>query len=401
MRSARSGALALVIGVLLATSMATPAVADSYPTWGDVLAAKKSESATKAEITKLTNALAAQQQELDAAKAATETAGATAEAAQNKVDAQAIVLTNLQSQAEAAKQKATASRAQAGQSISELYRSNNGDVTTSLLFSGEGADNLLYQLEVMSTVATTSQAMYEQADQDSKAEQALASQATVAKQIFDTANAQAQADLKVAQQAQNAYQAKLDASVETRATLQAQLSVLTKKRKATQADYQAGVRARAAAAAAAGGHGSSSPSLDGWANPLTTSAQWISSPYGWRVDPFNSSRVTFHNGTDIAVACGTPVYAASAGTIVYAGSYGSLGNIVQIKHDGGAMTLYGHLQSVAHYGGSVDAGQYIAKSGTTGASTGCHLYFRVTVNGVITNPQPFMSARGITLGRAQ
>ena len=45
-----------------------------------------------------------------------------------------------------------------------------------------------------------------------------------------------------------------------------------------------------------------------------------------------------------------------------------------------------------------DPGQPIAKVGTTGGSLGCHLHFIIRINGQLTDPVPFMSARGIRLG---
>jgi murein DD-endopeptidase MepM/ murein hydrolase activator NlpD len=396
---ARSALAAVILGSLLATAAVTPAHADTYPTWSEVKAAQKSESKAKAAIKRINALLASQKEELDAAKLATEKAGTAAEAAQNKADEQALIYANLKDQSDAAAVEAETSRVQAGAVISELYRSGGSDVSMSLMFSGDKADDLLYQLGAMSTIAQESQVIYERAQHDSNAEKALAGQAKAAKKIFDTLNDEAQAKLATAQAAQADYQAKQDAAIATHATLEAQLLVLTKKRKATQADYNAGVEARRKAALANGGHGYSKPKSSGWANPLITSGQWISSPYGYRVDPFNPRRVTFHNGTDIAVGCGTAVYAGNSGTVIYAGWYGSLGNVVQIRHGNGSVTLYGHLQSVAVHGGHVNSGQYIAKSGTTGASTGCHLYVRVTAGGGITNPQSYFSARGVTLGR--
>ncbi|MFP3380871.1 M23 family metallopeptidase, partial [Bacillus sp. SIMBA_069] len=49
-------------------------------------------------------------------------------------------------------------------------------------------------------------------------------------------------------------------------------------------------------------------------------------------------------------------------------------------------------------GQHVAAGQPIAQVGSTGLSTGCHLHFEVRVGGLQIDPQPFMAARGITLG---
>ena len=51
-----------------------------------------------------------------------------------------------------------------------------------------------------------------------------------------------------------------------------------------------------------------------------------------------------------------------------------------------------------HIGQEVAPGQQIARIGTTGGSTGCHLHFIIRINGNLTDPVPFMRARGITLG---
>jgi len=53
---------------------------------------------------------------------------------------------------------------------------------------------------------------------------------------------------------------------------------------------------------------------------------------------------------------------------------------------------------MVHIGEYVGPGQNIAKIGSTGASTGCHLHFIVRINGNLTDPVPFMRSRGITLG---
>ncbi|MEO8263847.1 MAG: M23 family metallopeptidase, partial [Pseudolysinimonas sp.] len=84
-----------------------------------------------------------------------------------------------------------------------------------------------------------------------------------------------------------------------------------------------------------------------------------------------------------------------------AGWNGTLGNYVQINHGDGTSTGYGHIMGggvLVGYGQFVAAGQQIARVGTTGASTGCHLHFITRINGQLTDPVPFMAARGIRLG---
>lgn len=84
---------------------------------------------------------------------------------------------------------------------------------------------------------------------------------------------------------------------------------------------------------------------------------------------------------------------------MYAGYLGSYGNWILIDHGNGVQTGYAH-NSVLHVsvGQSVAAGEVISDVGSTGASSGCHLHFEVRVDGARIDPQPFMSARGVTLG---
>jgi murein DD-endopeptidase MepM/ murein hydrolase activator NlpD len=60
---------------------------------------------------------------------------------------------------------------------------------------------------------------------------------------------------------------------------------------------------------------------------------------------------------------------------------------VEIDHGNGLITTYNHLQGIGvKKGQSVRVGQVIAKVGTTGSSTGCHLHFEVMVNGQVVEP---------------
>jgi murein DD-endopeptidase MepM/ murein hydrolase activator NlpD len=102
-----------------------------------------------------------------------------------------------------------------------------------------------------------------------------------------------------------------------------------------------------------------------------------SSPFGFRVSPISGTAGDFHLGQDYAAACGTPVHAADAGIVRAAGwhPWGG-GNRVEVDHGDGLITTYNHLESIGvRSGDTVQAGQVIARVGTTGWSTGCHLHF--------------------------
>jgi murein DD-endopeptidase MepM/ murein hydrolase activator NlpD len=113
-----------------------------------------------------------------------------------------------------------------------------------------------------------------------------------------------------------------------------------------------------------------------------------SSRYGVRINPITGSAGEFHWGLDFAAACGTHVHSADAGVVRAVGwhQWGG-GNRVELDHGNGLITTYNHLEGIAvRQGQSVQAGDIIARVGTTGASTGCHLHFETILNGDHTDP---------------
>jgi len=117
----------------------------------------------------------------------------------------------------------------------------------------------------------------------------------------------------------------------------------------------------------------------------------ITSPYGYRRNPFNPGVVQFHNGIDIRASSGTPVRAAMAGRIGAVGWDNYLGNYIIINHHSGYRTLYAHLSAIrTRTGANVFQGERIGDVGSTGQSTGPHLHFTVYRNGVTVNPRILM-----------
>ena len=136
------------------------------------------------------------------------------------------------------------------------------------------------------------------------------------------------------------------------------------------------------------------PSYDpGKVNGATGSMMWpcpschtITSPFGWRYHPIYQTQ-KYHSGVDIGASYGATIVAADGGTIITAGSVSGYGNCVVINHGNGITTLYGHMSSIAvSVGQKVSKGQTIGYVGSTGNSTGPHLHWEVTVNGVRQNP---------------
>jgi murein DD-endopeptidase MepM/ murein hydrolase activator NlpD len=79
--------------------------------------------------------------------------------------------------------------------------------------------------------------------------------------------------------------------------------------------------------------------------------------------------------------------AAASGVVTYVGYMGTAGNAVIVDNGNGVTTMYYHLSGFnVSTGQSVTAGQTIAYSGNTGATSGPHLHFAVRVNGTYVNP---------------
>ena len=131
---------------------------------------------------------------------------------------------------------------------------------------------------------------------------------------------------------------------------------------------------------------------DGFCSPV--GENWrsiVTSEFGNRKDPFTGKRKG-HSGMDLAVPTGTPIRAALPGTVtVSTYNQGGYGYYVCIDHGGGLVTLYGHCSKLlARMGQTVEAGDVIALSGSTGRSTGPNLHFEVRINGERTNPLSYL-----------
>ncbi len=141
--------------------------------------------------------------------------------------------------------------------------------------------------------------------------------------------------------------------------------------------------AQRAAGIAGSADSSGSSGMFSW--PVTGT---ITSPFGWRSNPFGGAP-EFHQGLDIAAPSGTTVTAAAGGTVIMAQWYGGYGNYILIDHGGGYSTGYGHLSAIyVSTGQSVQRGQAIGAVGSTGQSTGPHLHFEVRIAGKPVDPAP-------------
>lgn len=139
----------------------------------------------------------------------------------------------------------------------------------------------------------------------------------------------------------------------------------------------------------------------GWSGRLNVSRSLVGA-FGSRVgglswpangqmsSPFGVRGYSFHPGVDICNVIGTPIRAAKAGTVLSAGWMGAYGYAVDIDHGGGVVTRYAHCSRVlVTEGQSVNAGDQVAKMGSTGRSTGPHVHFELRIQGRAVNPTGF------------
>ena len=125
---------------------------------------------------------------------------------------------------------------------------------------------------------------------------------------------------------------------------------------------------------------------------LPASLEYISSGFGFRIDPFTGAGA-FHPGLDFRGPVGAPIFAAARGTISFVGQRSGYGNCIEIDHGNGLVTRYAHMSGFrTALGKAVQPGEVIGLIGSTGRSTGPHLHFEVRINDRPVNPRPFLEA---------
>ncbi|MBR4978870.1 MAG: peptidoglycan DD-metalloendopeptidase family protein [Bacteroidales bacterium] len=103
---------------------------------------------------------------------------------------------------------------------------------------------------------------------------------------------------------------------------------------------------------------------------------------------FGMRRGRRHQGVDLPLKTGDPIYATFTGKVRMSKYFGAFGNIVVIRHDNGIETFYAHLsQRNVEVGDWVNAGDVIGLGGSTGRSTGPHLHFETRYKGFAFDPQ--------------
>jgi murein DD-endopeptidase MepM/ murein hydrolase activator NlpD len=117
---------------------------------------------------------------------------------------------------------------------------------------------------------------------------------------------------------------------------------------------------------------------------------WVTSEFGLRTNPFGR-RAEFHTAIDIATKLGAPIEAPADGIVKNVEKRPDTGLMIQIEHGRGIQTLYAHLfRTAVSKGQVVKRGEVIGYVGNSGRSTGAHLHYAVSLNGVYVNPRKYL-----------
>lgn len=127
----------------------------------------------------------------------------------------------------------------------------------------------------------------------------------------------------------------------------------------------------------------------GW--PLDDSLEpYISSSYGYRVDPATST-LKFHEGVDLVAPFRSNVRVTADGIVIFAGQKVGYGNCVIVKHRFNYETLYAHLSRIkVKKGQKIKKGTPVGLLGNTGRSTGPHVHYEVRINNMNVNPWKYL-----------
>lgn len=116
----------------------------------------------------------------------------------------------------------------------------------------------------------------------------------------------------------------------------------------------------------------------------------ITSPYG-SARIFNGKVNSYHGGTDLRAAIGTPILATNDGRVALVQDRYLSGKSIYVDHGSGVYSVYFHLDEfLVKEGDMIKQGQVIAKSGDTGRVSGAHLHFGIVVNGTNVDAMDFI-----------
>ena len=378
---------ALILALTLAAADVSPVLA---------VVTQEDINALKSDATALNNRKKELEKELSALAADKSKALERKNLLDQRVDNTAAQIRNVEAQIEdyaALIDQAEADLADAQQRVAEKYElfckrvremEEQGNVTYwSVLFKAESFSDLLGRLDIINEIMDADQRVIDSL-------KALQAEIEVKKADLESAKADseaAKADLLVKKsELDKQRQEAIDLVNEIRSNeskYKSTLNALDAEEERIQAEIVKKSKELAAQQAAQGQSSKSNPG--GYIWPVDS--RYITSTVGGRTSPGGVGS-TNHKGTDIGrVGYTSPIYAAKAGTVIVSEYSSSYGHYVVISHGSGNTTLYGHMSSrKVSVGKYVNQGDVIGITGSTGNSTGPHLHFEITENGVRINP---------------
>lgn len=124
----------------------------------------------------------------------------------------------------------------------------------------------------------------------------------------------------------------------------------------------------------------------------TVQANRVSSRFGARIHPILGV-ARHHDGIDIPKRRGSPIPAPADGIVVFSGWRNGYGNVIEIDHGNGYVTLYAHNETnLKEVGEIVRDGDIIARVGSTGMSTSPHIHLEIRKDGRLVNPNGYLAA---------
>ncbi len=377
---------AMAMVVLLVAAEASPALA---ATWSDVNDLKNQASSLdskKKELQSKLDALSDDKSEAMARKQLLDQQIANTAAQIQNTEAQIAEYASLITQTEA--ELADAEEKEEAQY--ELFCARVRDMEErgtvsywSVLFKATSFTDLLGRLDIINEIMDADQRVIDEL-------QALQEEIETKKADLETGKAEeeaAKADLEAKKSELNTQRSEANAVIQQLTAneneTEAVLADLEAEQDALWAEAQRLSDQLIAQQAASGQSTESNPG--GYIWPVDS--RYITSTVGGRASPGGIGS-TNHKGTDIGrVGYTSSVYAAKAGTVIVSQYSSSYGNYVVISHGSGNTTLYAHMSSrKVSVGQYVNQGDVIGITGSTGNSTGPHLHFEVTENGVRVNP---------------
>lgn len=379
-------AAALVLAVVFLASSAEPGMAVTWADVNDLKSEASSLDAEKKELQEKLDALADDKSEAINRKILLDQQIANTTAQIQNVEAQidqyAALITQTQAELVEAQEKEEAQY--------ELFCSRvrameeRGTISYwSVLFKADSFTDLLSRLDIINEIMDSDQAVIDELE-------ALQAEIETKMSELETSKAEeenAKAELVSKKNELDAQRKEANAVIQelssNESETEAALSDLQAEQDALWAEAQRLSDQLVAQQAANGQSTESNPG--GYIWPVDS--RYITSTVGGRASPGGIGS-TNHKGTDIGrVGYTSSVYASKAGTVIVSQYSSSYGNYVVISHGSGNTTLYAHMSSrKVSVGDYVNQGDVIGITGSTGNSTGPHLHFEVTENGVRVNP---------------